>query len=106
MHRTLWKHKIRHVIISFEVPGTENTMKTFLRNQIILPNRLHTADTRRCLENLEILKKNKNSFSEMKIIHTLDLHFFFFCLSLPPNVPNTITDFKGKIISGKLETYT
>lgn len=75
MHRTLWKHEIGHIIISLWVPGTLNTMKKFLRNQIILPNRLHTADTRRCLENLGILKK-QNSFSEMKIIHTLDLHFF------------------------------
>lgn len=56
-------------------------MKTFLRNQIILPNRLHTADTRRCLENLEILKKKTKLFFRDKN-HPHSWSALFFLLSL------------------------
>lgn len=48
-----------------------------LDNRIILPNRIHTADTQRCLENLGMLKSH---FSRMKIIRALDLHLFLLSL--------------------------
>lgn len=71
------------------------------RRRVILPNRIHT-DTRRCLKNLGMLKSH---FSLGWKSSMLSVFSFLFCLFLP-KASNMITDFKGRIISGKLETYT